>query len=88
MIDWWNSVAEVVPWWGWLLVSLAAFVAFTFAWASALAVMTAAGANHDSLTPRQRRMARYAALAALAATPLTAVIGLFTLLAGAWSLFA
>jgi len=87
MIGWWTAVAELMPWWAWLLAAAAALFAFTFAWASALAVMTAAGANHGTLTRRQRRMARYASMAALAAIPLTAAIGLFTLLAGAWSLF-
>lgn len=88
MIEWWASVAELMPWWAWLIVAGAALVAFTFAWASALAVIAAAGANHGTLTRRQQRMARYASMASLAAIPLTAVVGLFALLAGAWSAFA
>lgn len=87
MIDWWTSITDVMPWWGWLLASGAAFAAFTFSWASVLAVVSAAGANHGSLTRRQQRMARWWSLASLASIPLTAAIGLFALLAGAWSLF-
>ena len=62
-------------------------MAFTFAWASALAVLSAAGTNHGTLTRRQQRMARYYSMASLAAIPLTAAVGLFAVLAGAWTLF-
>jgi hypothetical protein len=52
-----------------------------------LAVISAAGSNHGVLTPRQRRMARYASMASLAAIPLTAALGLFAILSAAWALF-
>ncbi len=87
MIEWWSSVAEVMPWWGWAIAAAAALMAFTFAWASALAVLSAAGSNHGTLTRRQQRMARYYTMASLAAIPLTAAVGLFAVLAGAWTLF-
>lgn len=87
MVDWWTRVAGVVPWWAWLLLCGLSLVGFALAWASALAVISAAGANHGVLTPRQRRMARYASMASLAAIPLTAAVGLFALLAAAWVLF-
>ncbi|GAB3735615.1 hypothetical protein GCM10028794_15290 [Silanimonas algicola] len=87
MAEWWTQVSGVVPWWAWLLVSGAALVGFALSWASALAVISAAGANHGVLTPRQRRMARYASMASLASIPLTAAVGLFALLAAAWALF-
>lgn len=88
MVEWWTQVAGVVPWWAWVLVSGLALIGFTLSWASALAVISAAGSNHGVLTPRQRRMARYASIASLAAIPLTAAIGGFALLAAAWALFA
>ena len=87
MIDWWTRVAGIVPWWAWLVLSLLALIGFTLSWASALAVISAAGANHGVLTPRQRRMARYASIASLAAIPLTAAFGLFALLSAGWALF-
>lgn len=88
MVEWWSQVAGLVPWWGWILVSGVALVGFTLSWASALAVISAAGANYGVLTPRQRRMARYASMASLAAIPFTAALGLFALLAAAWAFFA
>ncbi len=86
MLVWWGSVVAWMPFWAWLIVSAAAFAAFTVAWASALLVISAAGTNHGSLTRRQRRMARYASFASLAAVPLCAAIGLLALLAAAWPL--
>jgi 2-methylisocitrate lyase-like PEP mutase family enzyme len=87
MAAWWSNVAGVMPWWAWVIASGIAAIGFTLSWASALAVISAAGANHGSLTHRQRRMARYASMASLAAIPLTAGVGLFALLTAAWALF-
>jgi len=86
MAGWWSDIAGWMPWWAWWVGSLMALIGFTLAWASALAVLSAAGTHHANLTRRQQRMARYWSLASLAAIPLTALLGLFTLLAGAWSL--
>lgn len=88
MVAWWNAVAGLLPWWAWALASLLALAGFTLAWASALAVLSAAGTHHLTLSPRQRRLARYASIASLAAVPLTAAFGLFALLAAAWALLA
>ena len=87
MVEWWTNVAGWMPWWDWVLASGLALIGFTLSWASALAVISAAGANHGVLTPRQRRMARYASMASLAAIPLTALLGLFAILSAAWALF-
>ncbi len=87
MAEWWARVSDVMPWWAWMLLSGLALVGFALSWASALAVISAAGTNHGVLTPRQRRMARYASMASLASIPLTAALGLFSLLAAAWALF-
>ncbi|HAI59930.1 MAG TPA: hypothetical protein DCM32_08660 [Xanthomonadaceae bacterium] len=88
MAAWWDAVTAVMPWWAWALGAALAFAGFTFAWVSALAVLSAAGTHHGTLTPRQRRLARYASIASLAAVPLTAAVGLFALLAAAWALLA
>lgn len=88
MAGWWDAVAGVMPWWAWALGAGLAFAGFALAWMSALAVLSAAGTHHGTLTPRQRRLARYASIASLAAVPVTAAIGLFALLAAAWSLLA
>ena len=87
MVEWWTNVAGWLPWWAWIIASGLALVGFTLSWASALAVISAAGANHGVLTARQRRMARYLSMASLAAIPLTAALGLFAILSAAWALF-
>jgi hypothetical protein len=80
MLEWWSAVADLLPWWLWLLVALAAAVGFHVAGMAALAVISAAGTHHDHLTSRQRRMARYASKASLAALTLAAATGAFALL--------
>lgn len=84
MIEHVVHLIEAVPWWVWLLAVLAAVPAFLMAWVSALAIGSAAGANHALLTPRQRRLGSYGYWASLLAIPTTAAFGLACLAALLW----
>lgn len=82
------AVVGALPWWAWLLAALACFGGFTLAWMSVLAVYTAYGANYRAMSPRQRRLGRFATLLTLLAVPVTAVLGVAMLAAAAWGLWA
>ena len=83
---WLTAVLQAIPWWLWLLLALASVPAAMFAAATALGLASATGANHHSLTPRQRRMGRMGYVAALAAVPGSIGLGLLALAAMVWSL--
>lgn len=85
-MDWLIAFVRMIPWWVWLLLALAMVPAALAAATTALGLASATGANHHTLTRRQRRMGRMGYVAALAAVPGSIALGVLALAAMAWAL--
>lgn len=88
MVEALADVASLLPWWAWLLVSLASAMACALGWATALASLSAYGTNYRLLSTRQRAMGRGLAMLSLLAVPVFALLGVLGLGAAAWRLIA